>query len=69
MTQQRTGYCKRVALFTLVAGGLILPSQAAWNGAGVSGGTGGTNINDIANWTAGLSMTISAPSRRTPTSG
>jgi autotransporter-associated beta strand protein len=26
---------------------------AGWNGAGVPGGTGGTNINDLANWTGG----------------
>ncbi len=27
---------------------------AGWFGAGVAGGTGGTNINDAANWTGGL---------------
>ncbi|HNX34959.1 MAG TPA: autotransporter-associated beta strand repeat-containing protein [Kiritimatiellia bacterium] len=27
---------------------------AGWFGAGVSGGTGGTNINDTANWTGGV---------------
>jgi len=27
---------------------------AGWNGAGVPGGTGGTNINDTANWTGGV---------------
>ena len=43
----------RFALIAFVIGGMSLLSQAAWNGAGVVGGTGGTNINDTANWVGG----------------
>jgi hypothetical protein len=50
----RTGSCRRFVLSTLVAGGLILPTQAAWIGAGTAGGDpAATNFNDAANWQDG----------------
>jgi len=50
----RTGFCSRRILSALVAGGMILPTQAAWIGAGTAGGApAATNFNDTANWQDG----------------
>ncbi|HOE60924.1 MAG TPA: hypothetical protein PLZ74_10510 [Kiritimatiellia bacterium] len=55
MAQRTAGCRKRVVLFTLVAGGLILSSQAAWIGAGTAGGDpDATDINDANNWQSGV---------------
>ncbi len=32
----------------------LLPAADTWNGANVTGGTGGTDVNDSANWTDGV---------------
>lgn len=44
----------RVVLAACVAFCLTAPLHAAWYGAGVPDGTGGTNINDLANWAGGV---------------
>ena len=44
---------KRAYLLCLAACVISLAASASWNGAGVPGGTDGTNINDTANWSEG----------------
>lgn len=49
----RTGFC-RIMLSGLLVASMACRLMAGWNGAGVTGGTGGTDVNDPANWTGGL---------------
>ena len=49
----RTGVC-RIMLSGLLVASMACRLMAGWNGAGVTGGTGGTDVNDPANWTGGI---------------
>ncbi len=52
MSKMRVANKGITVLFSLLVGGFAGSAWAAWNGAGVAGGSvGATNINDTANWT------------------
>ena len=54
MFQRYVKKCGQTFLFSLWAGGAAMSASAAWNGAGVAGGSAAaTNINDAANWSDG----------------